>query len=68
MKGDSLLLKIMVDKNKNNVQDKQQCDRSSLFSVEQMVFLRALVGKQDPPNSESGKGKEIAKMYAKEMD
>ena len=62
-KGDSLLLKIMVDKNENKAQDKWWCDRLPPFSDKQMVFLCTLVGEQDYL-----KGKELAKMSTKEMD
>ena len=58
----------MADKDKNKTQDKQQRDCSPPFSEEQMVFLRTLVGERDPPNSESEKGKELAKMFTKETD
>ena len=67
-KGDSLLLKIMADKDKNKTQDKQQHDHSPPFSEKQMVFLHTLVGERDPPNSKPGKGKELAKTSTKETD
>lgn len=65
VQGNSLLLKIITDKDENKAHDKQQLD---WFSVEQMAFLCTLVGEQDPPNFKSGKGKELTKMSTKEMD
>ena len=67
-KGDSPLLKIMADKDKNKTQNKQQRDRLPPFSEEQMTFLHTLLGEQYPPNSESRKGKELAKTSTEETD